>query len=501
MAQDALRDGFVRLCFDPSLNLLGTKCRVVIEGEFYDDGGGSAVTADTLTKVTAVGSIDENFGAGSILSTGLKAAANCCGNDSVEIFALPRASVGVAAEYTATVVGTATTDGRVDIYWGDSQWNISVGVTTGDTPTVIAAAIQAAVPVDFPYSATAALGVVTLTARNAGALGNFLNAEVNWHGRNGYLPAGVAVTFAQPTAGTGTPVALDYSAVLGECCVCCFALLSDDTTWQKALSDYFDDAWSCDSPQCFGHGYVINTGTVGQILATDTNAAGLSRLAHCDAHPNFPWLRVAAYAAKSCCVTVDNPEISIQGANYGVLDCLKAPESCMSCFTWPEQEQLRDGGFVVAVPVSGGEGALSSEQITNDITNNRFDAEGRENLTFQSVSSRRLATATATAIAKELKRFNGVGYYTSGTTIRAGVIGTNKNAILGHMRVWVKSQEGILFSAFENLKTDLTIQDDFEVAPRCQGVPGKLYMNLVYRPPVRTRSVTVNIAPKLLSNC
>lgn len=34
MAIDALRDGFVRLCFDPSLNVAGTRCRVVLEGQY-----------------------------------------------------------------------------------------------------------------------------------------------------------------------------------------------------------------------------------------------------------------------------------------------------------------------------------------------------------------------------------------------------------------------------------------------------------------------------------
>jgi hypothetical protein len=139
--------------------------------------------------------------------------------------------------------------------------------------------------------------------------------------------------------------------------------------------------------------------------------------------------------------------------------------------------------------------------ITNDVTNNRFDAEGRENLTFQSVASRRLATATATALAEQLQQFQGLGYYTENTKIREGAQGVNKKVMLGTMRAWAKSQVGALFSEFEDLSRDLTFTDDFEIAPRCQGVPGKLYMNLIYRPPVRIRQVVVNAAPKLLNNC
>ncbi len=356
-------------------------------------------------------------------------------------------------------------------------------------------------PADFPYIATVAAGVITLTARNAGLVGNYLNMEYNWHGRNGYAPAGVTITQAVVTAGTGSPVALDYSTVLGECCVCCWALLTEDSTWQSGVHDHLSDEWACDAPQCFGHAYTYNNGSVGQILANDNNSAVLSRLAHCDGDPNFPWLKVAAYTAKSCCQTVDNPEISVQGPNYGILDCVSHPESCTSCFSYAEQEQLRDGGFVVTVPVSGGEGSLTSPMVTNDITNNRFDSEGRENLTFQSVSSRRLATVTATAIAEQLQQFNGLGYFSAGTSIQEGARGTNKLVMLGTMRAWAKSQVGILFSEFPNLNEDLTFTDDFETAPKCQGIPGNLAMNLIYRPPVRIRQVVVNAAPKLLNNC
>jgi phage tail sheath gpL-like len=500
MAIDSLRDGFVRLCFDPSANILGDQCRMVLEGQKLATG---TATADTLVKVTSARDIDTMFGAGSVLAEALKTAIGCCGNDAIEIMALPREdAVGSsAAVYTATVAGPATSDGRVDIYWGDSRWNISVRVSAGDTADDIAAAIQASVGEDFPYTATVATNVVTLTAKSQGTVGNYLNAEVNWHGRNGYMPEGVTVTFAQTTVGAGDPLRLDYEPIYGECCVCCHALLSGDDAWQDGLVDYLDDQWSCEKPQCFGHGYTYNAGTLGEILASDTNTATISRLAHCDEDLNFPWLKVAAYAAKSCCLTVDNPEISIQGPNFGILDCVKHPESCSSCWTFSEQEQLRDSGFVVTVPVSSGEGALTSPMITNDVTNNRFDAEGRENLTFQSVASRRLATATATALAEQLQQFQGLGYYTENTKIREGAQGVNKKVMLGTMRAWAKSQVGALFSEFEDLSRDLTFTDDFEIAPRCQGVPGKLYMNLIYRPPVRIRQVVVNAAPKLLNNC
>jgi phage tail sheath gpL-like len=502
MAIDSLRDGFIRLCFDPSKNILGEVCRVVLEGQYYDPGS-STIVPDVLTKVTSTKDIDSQFGAGSVLAESLKTAINCCGDRRIEIFALPRqdAPTGVAAVYTLTVTGPATSDGRIDIYWGDGRWNISVPVSTGDTATAIAAAIAAAVPPDFPYTAVAALGVVTLTARNAGTVGNFLNPNVNWHGLNNYFPTGVTITTTQTVVGANDPAPLNYNTVFGDCCVCCFAMLYGNVAWQNGAINYLEDAWSCDKPQCFGHGYTYNAGSLGQILAQDTNSAVVSRMAHCLTDPNFPWLKVAAYAAKSCCLTVDNPELSIQGPQFGVLDCLSFPETCSSCFTFDEMQQLVEAGFVPTVPVSGGQGSLTSPQIVADITNNRYDAEGRENLTFQSVASRRLATVTATELAKHLQQFNGLGYYSDATNIREGARGTNRRAILGSTRAWAKSQVGTLFSEFEDINKDIEVTDDFAVSPRCNGVPGKLYLNMIYRPPVRIRQIVVNATPQLLTNC
>lgn len=501
MAIDSLRDGFVRLCFDPSLNLVGDRCRLVLEGQYARVNPGAA-EPDVLVKVTSTRDINNMFGEGTVLAESLKVAIACCGNNGVEIFALPRLPDAAAtrATYRLTFTGTATTDGRIDIYWGDSQWNISRRVTVGDTAADIATDIAASMPAGFPYVATVVGNAVELAAISEGVVGNFLNIQVNWHGRNNYLPEGITWAQTQTIVGAGSPPRLDYSSVFGECCVCCWAVLGEGDAWQDGVVDYLEDAWSCEKPQCFGHAYTYNAGSLGQILADDTNSAVISRMAHCNTDPNFPWLKVAAYASLSCCSTVDNPELSVQGPNYGVL-CVKAPETCATCFTYDEQEQLRDSGFVVTVPVSGGEGALTSPMITNDVTNNRFDAEGRENLTFQSVSSRRLATVTATAIADQLKQFNGLGYFTKNTKIREGTIGANMNTILGNMRAWAKSQIGVLFSEFDDLNKDLTFQDDFEVAPKCLGVPGKLYMNFVYRPPVRLRQINVNAAPKLLDNC
>ena len=72
MAIDSLRDGFVKLCFDPSANVLGDQCSMVLEGQFFDPGLGCTVTPDEMIKVTSERDIDCQFGAGSVLAESLK---------------------------------------------------------------------------------------------------------------------------------------------------------------------------------------------------------------------------------------------------------------------------------------------------------------------------------------------------------------------------------------------------------------------------------------------
>ncbi len=506
MAIDALRDGFVRMCFDPSLNVYEGKCRILLEGQVYSDGTTTCpIVLDQPMKITSTRQLACQFGEGSVLAESLKVAFGCCSNNAVEIWAIPRedADGAVKAVYTTTFTGNATEDGRVDLYQGDSRYNISVRITAGMTPTQIAAAITAALNAldGYPYLVTSALGVMTQTARNGGTVGNFLNPQFNWHGRNDYFPTGVTFATVQTTPGSVDPEPLDYISVLGECCYCCVGMLYGDNAWQDGMLAYLDDAWSCLKPQCFGHGYSYSAGSLGEILSQFRDNSNVSFLAHCVTDPNFPWLKVAAYAAKSCCDAVDNPELSIQGATNGVLSCLRFPESCSQCFTFDEQEQLREAAFVVTVPVNGGQGALTSPQISNDVTNNLYDEEGRDNATFRDVSAKRLASATAVSFAEKLQEFNGLGLYTKNTNIRPGVRGTNPRLMLGDLRAWAKDNVGILFSEFDDLDKDLTLLTDFQVAPKCQGVPGKLYVNMVYRPPVRIDRVVVNMQPKLLDNC
>jgi hypothetical protein len=516
MAIDSLRSGAIEICFDPSLNVYPNKCRILIEGQMLDTG----IAKDgVLLKMPSLRDVNEQFGEGSVITEGLKTAFACCADNALDFYALPRkdASVGAVtkAQYTMTFTGDATTYGRVDMYMGDGRWRTSdrivLGTTAGEIATIVAETLMREPGLPFEVLNTN-VGEITLTAKNAGTVGNCFRVFYNWHERRDYAPKGVEFEFKQTIAGQNIKVQhLDYIALLGECCYCCIGMLYDDTYWQDAMIAYIASAWDCSKPQCFGHGYTYNTGTIGEIMSTDTNSAEVSRLAHCCGvdpttgesygDPAIGWMKVAAYAAQSCCLAVDHPEMNIQGPDFGILRCVHIPESCFQCFTYDEQQLLQATGFVVTVPYQGGTGHLTSPMIVNDSTNNRYDDDMRLNSTWWDVSSRRLAAVTADQMALELGKVLGLGLFTKNTTIPPGIRGTNPKLILGMIRTWAKAHVGILFSEFDDLDNDIQLRTDFEVAPRCQGVCGKLWVNFIYRPPCRIRKIHINAQPRLLDNC
>ncbi|MGL5736570.1 MAG: hypothetical protein ACRCYS_17035 [Beijerinckiaceae bacterium] len=504
MAQEVLQDGFVKVCIDPSLNYYDGKCRIIVEGQYIVNGAlATPIVADKPMRITSTRDLDSMFTAGSILAEGLKTLFCSCPSNA-EVYAIPRADAGTAvkAVYTMTVTGPATSDGALDIFLGNRRFSIeSLPILSGDTATAIAAAIVAALPANFPYTAVAALGVITFTAKNGGTIGNYLNPIVNWKGLQNRAPNDVTITTTRPTAGANNPAPINYANALGECCYDVFALLTDDRPWQRGLKDYIATKWSCDTPQCFGHGYTFNSGTIGQVLAAADNSAELSRVAVPLNPMSFPWERTINYAARSVCSACDSPELNIQGKVNGLLQCVYEPASCGSDWTFDETVQLKENGFVVMGPTSNGFGQLSNIYVYNDVTNYLYDDLGRPNATFRDASSRRMAKKTAVELATRIQLSNGLSLFTRNTRIAQGTFGTTKRLLLADIVAWAKSQVGILFSEFENIETDIDLKEDFELAAACQGIPCKLHLNMRYRRPCRLASVNVNLQPKELDNC
>lgn len=180
--------------------------RVLIVAQLLASGTYTAIgTTNGIVQVFDADTAATLFGRGSQMHRMVKAAIKA--NPYLQLFALPVAdhASGVAAAATITVTGSATAAGSVAVNVAGTEFTVPVSVS--DTAATVAAAIQAALvaSVDLPVAPTVAAGVVTLTARNKGLVGNRLKMSAS------SAATGVLVSTTAFTAGLNDP---DITAAL-----------------------------------------------------------------------------------------------------------------------------------------------------------------------------------------------------------------------------------------------------------------------------------------------
>jgi len=127
------------------------------------------------------------FGRGSILHLMCVAAIKAYPYLALTAVALDDNGAGVLAAGTITIANNATASGVLSVKIANQQ--VDIAVAAADTPTVIAAALvaQIAKQPDLPVTAGNAAGVVTLTAKNKGTLGNEIKVSAS-------ITSGIATT-------------------------------------------------------------------------------------------------------------------------------------------------------------------------------------------------------------------------------------------------------------------------------------------------------------------
>ncbi|HGW3733134.1 TPA: phage tail sheath subtilisin-like domain-containing protein [Citrobacter freundii] len=135
-----------------------------------------------------------------------------------ELWVIAVPDTGTAATFKMAVTGAATESGVVSLYVGPRL--IKTVVTAGDTVSDVATAIAAAITADgqTPFTAAAAAGVVTLTARHKGTWANDIPVSINYRGFSGgeKLPAGVQIAVDLDTPGAGAPTLTGVIAAMGD---------------------------------------------------------------------------------------------------------------------------------------------------------------------------------------------------------------------------------------------------------------------------------------------
>lgn len=251
------------------------------------------VLANTVVDVFSDVKAAEYFGRGSIAHLMVKAALVANPYLSLQVIAMDDAVAGVAASNTVTVTGTATGTGVLTVQVGDDDALVQIAVASGDVDTAIAAALKAQFDnqPDLPVTASVAAGVVTMTAKNKGTLGNGLKVS------SSCTAAGVTVANTSPTGGATDPTIATALAVVFASGHNIIITPWNDSTNLTALRTHLDGvSGALEKRGCIGIAAHTGTLAAATTLAPSINSGRISMILVPNAYENS-YEVAAAYGA------------------------------------------------------------------------------------------------------------------------------------------------------------------------------------------------------------
>jgi phage tail sheath gpL-like len=339
---------------------------------------------------------------------------------------------GTYAAGSISFTGPATAAGTLALYL--MGVSIPVAVNLGDTATIIAANVAAAITGASGVACSAAVDgtnafQVDLTARHKGLALNDIDIRFNYHGaQNGEVtPASVGVTVTPLTSGTGAPVLTTLLSNLGVQLFDFIALPYTDTTSLTALQTFLSDSlgrWAAENMQ-YGHVFAAYRGTFSNrtTFGTGRNDQHATILGFYDS-PTPAWLEAADWCAAHVIRLRVNPA---QGVFTQALNMLPPPIASQD--TPGERNTLLfDGISTFTVDNTG------VCRIDRSITTYQSNASGQPdnsylntNLMFQAMYAARYIQAQITS------QFIVPGkiLVSNGTPIGPGSPATTPNAMLG----------------------------------------------------------------------
>jgi phage tail sheath gpL-like len=174
-----------------------------------------------------------------------------------------------AATGTVVFATNASSAGQWTVYIAGKP--ITISVASGDTPTVQAAALSAAINADItlPVTASPSTGTVTLTSKWKGASANLINIMKNYTGKEINLqPGGTTMTVTTLASGATDPTLPTLSTMFGTTFYTWILMGLNDATSAAALETCFTTRV----------GALIKKPTMGVMGYVDTRANFLTAL-------------------------------------------------------------------------------------------------------------------------------------------------------------------------------------------------------------------------------
>ncbi|MBS7586406.1 phage tail sheath subtilisin-like domain-containing protein [Ancylobacter defluvii] len=324
---------------------------------------GTAV-AGTLYPITRPEEGIAYCGAGSVGADMVKAYK--AANRTTEVFltALADAGAGVAATGTLTFVGVPTTGGALALYVEETR--IPLALTAGQTVAAMATAAAAAINAltDLPVTALAAAGVVTLTARHKGEVGNGISLAVA-RTIGDTIPAGTTVTVVAMAGGATNPdVQTVLDAIANEWFTDIVFPWDDATNLGKIAADFAERYKAMGRKDA--HAYIGSKGIYSDLVTKGaiTNSPFISIIG-AKGSPSAPWKWAASLAGVAAFQLANDPARQLRSL---VLTGIVAPDS-KDCFIDSEQNLLLKKGISTFNRVSGGTVTIDRVVTTYKVSN------------------------------------------------------------------------------------------------------------------------------------
>lgn len=315
-----------------------------------------------------------------------------------EIWLLPVGDpAGVAATKTITVaVGILGSTGTLSVYVAGEKVSIAVGAT--DSNATVATNLSAEInkgyskfgrSLTFPVLASVNTNVVTLTARNVGALGNHISVLKDLVGDEG--PLQTHLTIAAGVTGTGVPTLGAPLAALGDQEYDFIAAPYADTTSLDVVRDFLGDVSGRWSPiqQLYGLYFTQLFDTMSNCAAfgNGRNDPNVSIMGAANS-PSPPWRWAAARAAriandKNLGGEVDQAYRISRPTQKLELVGIRPPQNRIDWWSITQRNQLyQDGiaGFTVSI-----DGVV---YLDRDVTTYQVNSYAQPDITWLDVETR-----------------------------------------------------------------------------------------------------------------
>lgn len=252
-------------------------------------------TAEVLVpvRVINVSRAEELFGKGSMLHGMFKALFK--NNAVTEVFAMPMIDLVAGAKATGSLqfVGTATKAGIAAVYIAGRK--ISVGISSGDTATVIVTKAITAINAitDMPVTAVVNVDpeIIDLEFDHKGEVGNEIDIRVGYYSDEKVLPAGVTSVIVPFSGGAGNPDITLAIAALPDTQYNVMSFPYRDTANLVALEDELLTRWGA-GKQLEGHAVIAHNGTHTE-MGTFGDSRNSKHISIIDAHksptPTYEW--------------------------------------------------------------------------------------------------------------------------------------------------------------------------------------------------------------------